>query len=98
MHRALIAGQIHTEMEARDVMLLRSAKATRTPAGRSRPARSDEQIEQEIASTLRGWWQRCPHKRDFLLDEVHALAGVHRGPGGDGDHDGDDADDDEEGR
>lgn len=75
MQRALVSGMIHPEMEAREVALLRSPKDSGRGRSRVRSPRSDDQIEHEIAATLRGWWQRFPHKREFLVDEVAALSG-----------------------
>jgi hypothetical protein len=75
VRRALDDGRIHPEMEARDVKYL-SPGSDRPAPPRLNGARSDEAIEREIASTLRTWWQRFPHKHAFIVEEVQALSGA----------------------
>lgn len=70
VQRALTSGLIHPEMLERDVVLLRDPKAGRS---KGRAARGVADMEREIASTLRGWWQRFPHLRDFIVEEVATL-------------------------
>ena len=76
VQRALISGMIRPEMQAKDVRDLRSPTdraAASQRAQRDRPV-SEASIQREISDTLRGWWQRYPGLRRFLLEEVAAVA------------------------